>query len=68
MDESFAQQGSETEQQRGSVPGTRILHRLESWMAQLLQIAQLTEHEQTDAGIHFGLLSEDEQEQAGIRR
>ena len=66
MEKSFAQQGSETAQRRGILADPRILHRLENWLARLVQIAQLTEDEQMEAGVHVGQLSEDEQKDAGI--
>lgn len=66
MEKYFAQQGSETQQRRRILAGPRIVHRLENWLARLAQIAQLTEDEQMEAGVHVGQLSEDEQKDAGI--
>ena len=66
MEDSFAQQGSETQQRRGILAGPQILYRFEKWLTRLVQIAQLTEDEQMDAGVHLGQLSEDEQKDAGI--
>jgi hypothetical protein len=66
MENSFAQEGSETQQRRRILSGPRIFHRFEKWLARLVQIAQLTEDEQMDAGIHLRQLSEDEQKDAGI--
>jgi hypothetical protein len=66
MDKSFAQQGSETQQQRRILSGPRIIHRFENWLARLAQTIQLTEDEQMDAGVRLGQLSEDDQKDAGI--
>ena len=65
MDKSFPQQGSQT-QQRRSLAGPRILHRFENWLTHLVQLVQLTDEEQTDAGVRIGQLSEEEQKGAGI--
>ena len=66
MEESFAQQGSETQQRRGILSGPRIIHRFENWLARLVHTMQVTEDEQRDAGVRLGQLSEDEQNDAGI--
>lgn len=65
MDRSFAQQGSDTQQRRGILPGWRILHRLENWLGGLAQMMQLTEAEQRDAGVHLRHWTEEEMD-AGI--
>ena len=54
MDNSFPQQGSDTQRRRGFLAGLQILDLLENLLARLAQLAQLTEEEQKDAGIFLG--------------
>jgi len=54
MDNSFPQQGSDMQQRRGLSAGRQILDRFENWLARLVQLMQLTEEEQKDAGIYLG--------------
>ncbi len=66
MDSSFPQRGAEAQQRRGLSAGQQILERFENWVGRLAQLAQLTEEEQNDAGIHLSQLTEEEQMGAGI--
>ena len=57
MANSFPQQASETQQQRGFPAGQQILERFENWLARLVQLThlrQLTEEELKDAGVYLG--------------
>jgi hypothetical protein len=62
MDNSFPQQGSDTQRRRGFAAGLRILDRLESWLAHIVELTQLTEEEQKDAGIHLRQSTAEESE------
>jgi len=66
MDNSLPQQGSQTQQRRGFRVGVQILNRFENWLGRLAQLAQLTEEEQNEAGIHLTQLMEEPQKDAGI--
>jgi hypothetical protein len=66
MDKAFPQQGSETQQRRGLLADLQILGRLENWLARLVQMVQLTEEEQYNAGIHVRQLTEEQQKDAGV--
>ena len=54
MDNSFPQQGSDTQEQRRHLRGLQIFDRIADWLARLMQSMQLTEEEQKDAGIFLG--------------
>ena len=62
MDNSFPQQGSETQRRIGFSAGRQILARFENWLARLVQLTQLTEEEQKEAGIHLVQPAEEENE------
>ena len=66
MDNSFPQQGSRTQQRRSFLVGVQILNRFENWLGRLAQLAQLTEEEQNEAGIHMARLTEEAQKDAGV--
>ena len=66
MDNSFPQQGSQPQQRRGFLVGVQIRNRFENWLGRLAQLAQLTEEEQNEAGIHLTQLMEEPQQDAGI--
>jgi hypothetical protein len=53
MDNSFPQQGSDTQQRRGFLPSLQIFDRIPSWLTRLLRLMQLTEEEQKAAGIYI---------------
>jgi hypothetical protein len=54
MDNSFPRQGSGTQQPRGLLAGLQVFDRIQNWLARLVQLTQLTEEEQKDAGIYLG--------------
>ncbi len=54
MDNSFPQLGSDTQQPRGLFAGLQILDCIPNWLTRLVQLTQLTEEEQKDAGIYLG--------------
>jgi len=66
MDNSFPQQDSDTRQRRGFLAGLQVLNRFEIWLARLVQLTQLTEVEQDDAGVHLAQLTEEELKDIGI--
>ena len=66
MDKSFPQQGSQTQQRRGFLTGLQILNRIPNWLARLVQLTQLTEEEQIDAGIRLRQWAQEEQMDPGI--
>jgi hypothetical protein len=66
MDNTFHQQRSRTQQRSGVAAGLRILDRLESWLAHIVELTWLTEEEQESAGIHLSQLAEEDQVGAGI--
>ena len=66
MDNSFPQQGSDTQQRGSFSAGLQIFDRLPKWLMRLVQLTHLTEEEQNNAGIHVRQLTEEEQKDAGI--
>ncbi len=66
MDNSFPQQGSDTQPRRGLFAGLQIFDRIPNWLARLVQLTQLTEEEKRDAGIYERQLTEEEQKDVGI--
>jgi hypothetical protein len=54
MDNSFPQQGSDTRQRRGFLPGLQIFDRIPSWLTRLMRLMQLAEEERKAAGIYIG--------------
>ncbi len=66
MDNTFRQERSHTQRRSSFAAGLQILDRLESWLAHIVEFAQLTEEEQESAGIHLSQLSEQEAVGAGI--
>jgi hypothetical protein len=54
MDNSFPQQGSDTQPRRSLFAGLQIFDRIPNWLARLAQLTQLSEEEQKDAGIYLG--------------
>ena len=66
MDNSFHQQGSDTQRPRSLFTSMQILARIPNWLARLAQLTQLTEEEQMHAGIRLRQLTEEEQMDAGL--
>jgi hypothetical protein len=54
MDNSFPQQGSDTQHRSGLIAGLQIFMIPLKWLAGLIELARFTEEEENDAGIYLG--------------
>lgn len=66
MDDTFHQQGSGAQRRSSFAAVLQILDHLESWLAQIMELTQLTEEEEQSAGIHLRQLTDEERVGAGI--
>ena len=66
MDNSFPQQGSDSQQRGRFWLRMQMFDCIPIWLNRFIQLTQLTAEEQRDAGIQITQLTEEEQKDAGL--